>query len=383
MSNYTQFSPYEVALAQSVNGNFNIVKQGLSNTCANDGIDTATMSGKINMNNHSITGLPEKLDSSSAVILKQLPNYYTKITNQITTLDFGDYKTLVISSNQTSTLENPIVFTVNIDPNKPNYIYTIITLDIDTIYFQLSNTNTSPAILSAVYPINKNNSKSFIFTNGAFYQYNYSLNRNTTPSNNNIRKIYEFAMTNVKNVSSITIDVSSIGLTSVSDIIGLELNILNITLATPDPASLYFLTFSSANQNNSSYNVFTNGVNAVGLQSLKYSVLNANSNLLGNCLVLDANNSALINNSTYFNFLNNNLNYEGYGINTSTNGLVFNTYGGQTSLPVATNNILTFGVIKKPLVNNNINNYVFNAPSDFENLTQIQYGYRLTYQSTL
>ena len=66
-----------------------------------------------------------------------------------------------------------------------------------------------------------------------------------------------------------------------------------------------------------------------------------------------------------------------------TNGLVFNTYGGQTSLPVATNNILTFGVIKKPLVNNNINNYVFNAPSDFENLTQIQYGYRLTYQSTL
>jgi len=374
MNTYNKFSPYQNASSALVNENFDLVQQGLTNTCARDGIATTLMKGDINLNGKTITGINPSNDTQSAQNFGGLTGYVTVLSTTTSTFNFGAFKTVFCTTNQSS-----IVFNVTIDPTLPMYVYTIITDQNSTI---TSFTLTNGTVTSSSYKLNPSASKSFVFANNQFIPYNNSLNIPLIDSPNidspNIDSTGSYSVFNsavtTNTTGSIALDISSL---PIKQTIGIELIITAVSITTPDPASVYILRIRTSDDvNNSSFsNVYYNQNS--GTIANQAHIINSARNPLGS--VLGLNNIIISDSYTYFSY-NKNINYYGYSLSNSTSNSLYNTYGGL--LPLPSNNILYCEVIKKPIIAtiNGYAYYAFNASASIDSTVSITYNYRIFYQ---
>jgi len=367
MNTYNKFNPYQNASSALVNENFDLVQQGLTNTCARDGIATTLMQGDINLNGKTITGINPSNNNQYAQNFGGLTGYVTVLSTTTSTFNFGAFKTVFCTTNQSS-----IVFNVTTDPTLPMYVYTIIT---DNNSIITSFTLTNGTVTSSSYKLSPSSSKSFVFTNNQFLPYNNSLNLpiNTGAGSPNAYSVFNSAVI-TNTTGSITLDISGL---PIKQMIGIELIITAVSIPTFDPTSLYLLRIRTSDTvNNSSFsNVYYN--QNIGTIANQAHIINSARNPLGS--VLGLNNIIISDSYTYFSY-NNIINYQGYSLSNSTSNSLYNTYGGQ--LPLPSNNILYCEVIKKPIIAtiNGYAYYAFNASASVNSTVSITYNYRVFYQ---
>lgn len=379
MSKYKEFNPYQLTSFSDLNTNFNLVKNDITSTAPRQEVD-CLMQGNINFDNKTITGLLESNISSNATIFSQLPNYYKIISTPQTSINLDGYKTIIFTTvSQTTSATNPLPINITIDTTKPNYIYTfIVSPEVTDITISLIQTNGTATLIDT---IKQNCTKSFYFNNGSFYPYNNSFNtvypNPVIPANRKVAKTYNSPIiTTSPSNNPIIINNENIGdLTNIKQVISITLNILSLVTTNQDNS---FVIFAGTNSQTASYFTGTRTTSNVVLNdNIPYNnyIINSSTNLFGP----NVNGAS----STYFSFTDDNyVNYEGFGTNNEANIGVgrYYSYGGKFTKSNLTN-LITFYVITKTLGNviNSYSNSILNRAATSQNISTISYNYNIMY----